>query len=73
MPYADIVTFTTHKTLRGPRGGMILSNDEAIAKKDDLGDRRDRRLVLDLQGARGLQHLAHQAGALGAHRDLLAR
>lgn len=35
MQYADVVTSTTHKTLRGPRGGVILTNNEEIAKKID--------------------------------------
>ena len=35
LPYAHVVTSTTHKTLRGPRGGIIMTNDDVIAKKVD--------------------------------------
>ena len=35
FPYCDVVTTTTHKTLRGPRGGLVMTNDEEIAKKID--------------------------------------
>ena len=35
FPHADVVTTTTHKTLRGPRGGLILTNDDEVAKKID--------------------------------------
>ncbi len=38
VPHAHVTTTTTHKSLRGPRGGMILCNDEAMAKKAEFGD-----------------------------------
>ena len=59
FPQADIVTTTTHKTLRGPRGGMILTNDEALAK------RIDSAVFPGLQGG-PLEHVvAAKAVALG--------
>ena len=50
IPYADVVTSTTHKTLRGTRGGLILTNNEEIAKKID------KAIFPGLQGG-GLQHI----------------
>ena len=46
LEYADVVTTTTHKTLRGPRGGMILTNNGEIAKKINSAISRERRAVL---------------------------
>ena len=37
VPYADVVTTTTHKTLRGPRGGLILTNNDVLAKAHQQG------------------------------------
>lgn len=48
--YADIVTSTTHKTLRGPRGGLILTNDENLAKKINSS-------VFPYAQGGGLQHI----------------
>ncbi|HOP57062.1 MAG TPA: serine hydroxymethyltransferase [Bacillota bacterium] len=56
--YADIVTTTTHKTLRGPRGGMILTNNEEIAKKID------RVIFPGIQGGPLMHIIAAKAVAL---------
>ena len=57
--YADIVTTTTHKTLRGPRGGMILTNDSAIAKKINSA------IFPGLQGGPLMHVIAGKAVAFG--------
>ena len=57
--YADVVTTTTHKTLRGPRGGMILCNDEAIAKKINSA------IFPGSQGGPLMHIIAAKAAALG--------
>ena len=59
MPYADVVTTTTHKTLRGPRGGMILCNDPDMAK------RIDRAIFPGNQGGPLMHIIAAKAVALG--------
>ena len=59
VPYADVVTTTTHKTMRGPRGGIILSNSEEIAKKID------RAMFPGTQGGPLMHIIAAKAVALG--------
>jgi glycine hydroxymethyltransferase len=59
LPHAHVVTTTTHKTLRGPRGGMILSNDEEIGKKIN------RAVFPGLQGGPLMHIIAAKAVALG--------
>src|SRR3989344_504343 len=50
VPHAHIVTTTTHKTLRGPRGGMIMVTDRGIAKDPELPQKIDKAVFPGLQG-----------------------
>jgi glycine hydroxymethyltransferase len=59
LPYAHVVTSTTHKTLRGPRGGLVLSNDEAIGKKINSA------MFPGLQGGPLMHVIAAKAVAFG--------
>ncbi len=59
IPYADVVTSTTHKTLRGPRSGIIVTNNEEIAKKID------QAIMPGLQGGPLMHIIAGKAIAFG--------
>lgn len=59
VPYADIVTTTTHKTLRGPRGGLILTNNEEYAK------RINKAIFPGIQGGPLMHVIAAKAVAFG--------
>jgi len=59
VPWADVVTTTTHKTMRGPRGGIILTNNEEIAKKID------RAMFPGTQGGPLMHIIAAKAVAMG--------
>jgi len=50
FPFTDVVTTTTHKTLRGPRGGMIMVTKKGLAKDPELGAKIDRAIFPNLQG-----------------------
>jgi len=50
VPFADIVTTTTHKTLRGPRGALIMVTDKGLKKDPDLGSKIDKAIIPGLQG-----------------------
>ena len=63
LPHAHVVTTTTHKTLRGPRGGMILSNDEALGKKFNSA------VFPGLQGGPLMHVIAAKAVAFGEALD----
>lgn len=50
VPYAHIVTTTTHKTLRGPRGALIMVTEEGLEKNEDLGKKIDSAIIPGIQG-----------------------
>ena len=74
LPYADVVTMTTHKTMRGPRGGIILTNNETmrgprggiiLTNNEEIAKKIDRAMFPGTQGGPLMHIIAAKAVALG--------
>lgn len=64
VPYAHVVTTTTHKTLRGARGGVIMTTDKGLKKDPELAKKIDRAIIPGIQGGPHLNAIAGIAVAL---------
>ncbi len=78
VPYVHLVTTTTHKTLRGPRGAMIMVTDKGLAKDPDLGTKIDKAIIPGFQGGPHLNVIAGigvalQEAAAPAFKDYAER
>lgn len=58
VPFADIITTTTHKTLRGPRGAIIMATKKGLQKDPDLGVKIDKAIFPTLQGGPHMNNIA---------------
>ncbi len=61
VPFVDIITTTTHKTLRGPRGGMIMVTEEGLRKDSDLSKKINKAVFPGLQGGPHEHQIASKA------------
>ncbi len=64
VPFAHIITTTTHKTLRGPRGAMIMVTEKGLSKDPELGEKIDKAIIPGLQGGPHMNAVAAIAVAL---------
>ncbi|MFA4954567.1 MAG: serine hydroxymethyltransferase [Patescibacteria group bacterium] len=64
VPHAHVITTTTHKTLRGPRGALILVTDKGLAKDPELAEKIDKAIIPGLQGGPHMNAIAAIAVAL---------